>query len=515
MRTLILSLLLLLSPSLIAAVAVHGVRVYSDSRHAWLEVDLAQRVAYQLFALQQPDRVVIDLQQATLEQPNFNITLDGGAVQSVRTALTERETLRLVLELTQQSRTSHRLRWIDGKPQLLVTLLPVAGAAAAATSESDRQRAVALLTQRTPSAAPSGVATTAAAPRSKATLPQQRVTAPAPRSPLLAAVVAAPRPLRIAVDAGHGGKDPGAVGVRGTHEKDVVLAIARRLATLINGESTMQASLVRDGDYFIPLRQRMVIARQQQADLFISIHADSFNNRTANGASAYILSERGATSEAARWLAAHENAADLAGGITLEDKEPMVASVLLDMSQTKVIEESRQLATQMLQALGTVGALHSDRVQQAGFAVLKSPDIPSLLVETGFLSHPKEELKLRDPSYQAKLAAAMLQALRRYASTTTQPGSWLAERRGDGVEMPASAPVIGDRRRLVVDSETHAKRPVTTIPPQRHTIRRGDTLYSIARRYQIRIEQLRRANGLSGSAIRVGEVLQIPQHSSG
>ena len=218
----------------------------------------------------------------------------------------------------------------------------------------------------------------------------------------------------IAIDAGHGGEDPGAQGSRGSHEKDVTLAIARRLCALIDETPNMHGVLIRDGDYFIPLGGRVLKARRARADLFVSIHADAFIRPDAHGSSVFALSEHGATSTAARWLAKKENEADLIGGVNIAVKDPYLARTLLDLSQTATINDSIRLARHVLGELNDINDLHSGHVEQAGFAVLKSPDIPSILVETAFISNPGEEARLNDDSYQNKLANAVLGGLKRY-----------------------------------------------------------------------------------------------------
>jgi N-acetylmuramoyl-L-alanine amidase len=222
------------------------------------------------------------------------------------------------------------------------------------------------------------------------------------------------RDVVIAVDAGHGGADPGATGHAGVHEKDVVLAIARSLARRINAEPGMRAVLTRDSDVFLTLRDRMRAARAANADLFVSIHADSIANSSVSGSSVYILSGRGASNEAARWLADRENAADLKGGVSLADKENTLSSVLLDLSQSANISASMSAAQSVIGALQGVGLVRKPQVQQAGFVVLKSPDIPSMLVETAYISNPQEERRLRDPAQQAALAEAVFSGLRGY-----------------------------------------------------------------------------------------------------
>lgn len=220
----------------------------------------------------------------------------------------------------------------------------------------------------------------------------------------------------VAVDAGHGGDDPGAHGQNGTEEKKITLAIARKLAELINQQPGMKAVLVRKGDYYVDLRKRMQIARAAKADLFISIHADAFQNSTVKGASVFTLSNKGATSEAARWLANSENASDLVGGVSLNDKEDVLASVLLDLSQTATQDASVNVARKVLKNFEHIGELHYASVQKAGFLVLKSPDVPSILVETAFISNPSEELKLVNTAHQAKIASAIFNGVRSYFS---------------------------------------------------------------------------------------------------
>jgi len=222
------------------------------------------------------------------------------------------------------------------------------------------------------------------------------------------------RLVTVAIDAGHGGEDTGARGANGTNEKDVTLAIAKRLKSLVDAEPGMRGVLTRDSDYFIPLNGRVVKARKLQADLFVSIHADAFTTPEARGSSVFALSERGATSAMARFLAKKENESDLIGGVNLDIKDPYLARTLLDLSQTATISDSLKLGKAVLGHLGDVNTLHKRAVEQAGFAVLKSPDIPSILVETAFISNPDEEAKLGDEEYQTKLAKAILSGIKRY-----------------------------------------------------------------------------------------------------
>jgi N-acetylmuramoyl-L-alanine amidase len=222
------------------------------------------------------------------------------------------------------------------------------------------------------------------------------------------------RVVTVVIDPGHGGEDPGAIGRRGTQEKSVTLAIARRLKARIDKEEGMRCYLTRDDDYYVPLQQRVQRARRVQADLFISVHADAFNRPNVRGSSVFALSEHGATSAAARWLAQRENAADLIGGVNLGVKDPILARTLLDLSQTATINDSMKLGKAVLDEIGEVNALHKAYVEQAGFAVLKAPDIPSILVETAFISNPEEEKRLRDERYQEKIASSIVDGVKRY-----------------------------------------------------------------------------------------------------
>ena len=225
------------------------------------------------------------------------------------------------------------------------------------------------------------------------------------------------REVIVAIDAGHGGEDPGARGATGSHEKDITLAIAKKLKDKIDSQPGMRAVLTRDGDYFIPLHGRVIKARKLQADLFVSIHADAFTNPAARGSSVFALSERGATSASARYLAKKENESDLIGGVSLDDKDPVLARTLLDLSQTATISDSLKLGKAVLGQIGDINKLHKNHVEQAGFAVLKSPDIPSILVETAFISNPEEERKLNDGAYQDKLVNSILTGIKKYFDT--------------------------------------------------------------------------------------------------
>ncbi|MBL8302687.1 MAG: N-acetylmuramoyl-L-alanine amidase, partial [Ideonella sp.] len=252
------------------------------------------------------------------------------------------------------------------------------------------------------------------APAASAAPPVARQT-PAPEaapSPALQRRI--DRLVIVALDPGHGGEDPGAIGPTGLREKDVVLSVALQLRERINAMPNMRAMLTRDEDFFVPLQERVRKARRVQADLFVSIHADAFFTPQARGASVYALSERGATSTAARWMASRENAADIVGGANIKAADATVLRTLLDMSTTAQIKDSLHVGREVLGQIGKVGRLHKRQVEQAGFAVLKAPDIPSILVETAFISNPEEEAKLRDPDYQAELVEALAVGIKRY-----------------------------------------------------------------------------------------------------
>lgn len=318
---------------------------------------------------------------------------------------------------------------------------------------------------------------------------EEAAPTPTPAAPPVEVQPAQPHPQRdiiIAIDAGHGGEDPGAIGPSGTREKDVVLEIARRLASDVNRTQGFKAVLIRDGDYYLGLRQRTQLAREQKADFFVSVHADAFTSPRPQGSSVYALSQRGATSETAQWLADSENRSDLIGGVdgslSLRDKDQVLRGVLLDLTMTATLNDSLSIGGQVLEQLGRVNRLHKSRVEQAGFMVLKSPDIPSLLIEVGFISNPDEERRLRDPVHQQGLSTAIFSGLRDHFQRNPPPASLLAWQR--------------DNQRRPTGNE--------------YRIQSGDTLSAIAIRHGVPVNQLKQANDLNGDVIRVGQVLRIP-----
>ncbi len=391
------------------AAQVQDIRVWAGPDHTRVVLDLTGPVRHSLRVLQNPDRVVVDLSNSSRFGGNHANLPGKGVIERVRTGVQNGRDLRVVIDLV------HSVH-----PNVFL-LQP--------NSEYGYRLVVDLdVPEIEPKAAPSRSVTPGPA------APRQIIAEPAPpalgkpsaKSQLPPAARAEPAPLPVelepkegnkvkfmtktsvvAIDAGHGGEDLGARGPGGTREKDVALAISRRLAKLINAEPGMKAVLVRDGDYYIGLRQRMIKARKHQADLFLSVHADANYNRSAHGATVYVLSQRGASSEHARWLAEKENASYLIGGVRLRDKDNGLASFMLDLSQSAALEASFDVGARVLRGLGGIGSLHKRSVQQAGFMVLKSPDIPSLLVETAFISNRAEEKKLSNGDYQHKLAQAI------------------------------------------------------------------------------------------------------------
>ncbi|OOG39206.1 N-acetylmuramoyl-L-alanine amidase [Rhodanobacter sp. C05] len=332
-----------------------------------------------------------------------------------------------------------------------------------------------------------------------------------------AAMLNGQRQVIVAIDAGHGGKDQGAHGPDGTLEKNVTLAVARDLAAQINSQPGMKAVLTRDGDYFIDLKRRYEIARENNADLFVAIHADSFTSDDARGSSVWVLSPRGKTNEAARWLADRENRADLIGGTTLDDKDDGLAKVLLDLQQGWAMQASEVVAGNVLKALGQLGPTHRGYVERANFVVLRSPDVPSILVETAFISNPDEERKLRDPAHQKQLAGAVMDGVKNYFESTPPPGTWFAAQaaRRNGIQLASGKSGNDD------DSGTPAKATGTTLASNPsspadagvrdlHRVGRGESLRSIARQYGISVGALKNANQLSTDTVHAGTMLTIP-----
>lgn len=406
-RTVKIFLLLLSLQTAHAEIEISSARIWPAQDYTRLTLESKSPVRYTLFTLQNPERLVIDLEDVEL-----NATLNGLVgkvgdndpyVGSLRIGRFKPGVVRLVLDLKTQV-----------KPQLF-NLRPVGNYAHRLVLDvypaTPPDPLMALVEQRIAASEPASSSSISQTPDAAPVIQTESSSPPTvpPTYPELRN-----RTLVVALDAGHGGEDPGAIGRNGTREKDVTLSIARKLKLQIDSTPGMRAVLIRDGDYFIPLGNRVEKARRAHADLFVSIHADAFIKPHARGSSVFALSEGGATSASARWLAKKENEADLIGGVNLAVKDPYLARTLLDLSQTATINDSMKLAKHVLNELGGINTLHRGKVEQAGFAVLKSPDVPSILVETAFISNPTEERRLRDEAYQEKMANAILGGIKRY-----------------------------------------------------------------------------------------------------
>jgi N-acetylmuramoyl-L-alanine amidase len=386
---------------------------------------------YKMSYMQNPDRVVLDIDQVELNPAIKSLAdkvqANDPYIKQIRSANFQ-QGVRLVVDLKAAAKPNAFTLTPTGayKYRLVLDVYPAL------------DPLMAMVAERDPVPAPT-VAVTADAPAPTSTAPEPVVvetaalannvpSQAAPANPpvitegpviknMPAEVKKVGRQIIVAIDAGHGGEDPGAMGASGSREKDITLMVAKKLKQQIDAEPNMRAVLTRDGDYFIPLHGRVVKARGMQADLFVSIHADAFTKQSARGSSVFALSERGATSASARYLAKKENESDLIGGVSLNDKDPILARTLLDLSQTATINDSLKLGKAVLSEIGEINTLHAKRVEQASFAVLKSPDIPSILVETAFISNPEEERRLNDEVYQEQLCASILNGIKKYFST--------------------------------------------------------------------------------------------------
>ncbi len=439
-KTLICTLWLLMVPALAAAGSVvESARIWPAPDHTRLVFDISSGVDHNIFALENPSRLVIDIKHTALKANLSRLDLSNSPIRRIRSARRNGDDLRVVLDLKHdiKPRSFQLPPNKEYGNRLVLDLIPESGARAADSSE-----------------------------------------------PVLTEDHSGKRDVIVVVDAGHGGEDPGATGPDGTHEKDIVLPIARRLKHLIDRQPGYRAKLTRTGDYYIDLRGRTVLARKYNADLFVSIHADAFRSPQPSGASVFALSQRGATSETARWLARSENRSDLiggVGGVSLDDKNDVLAGVLLDLSMTASINASIGVGDYVLRKLDRVTDLHKSGVEQAAFVVLKSPDIPSILVEAGFISNPTEERNLKTPAYQRKIAGALFHGIASYFDTTPPPGTLLA----------------------------YQKRQKAGGPSE-YRVQRGDTLSEVARKTQTTVTELMRQNDLTDDRVLVGQTLSIP-----
>ena len=438
MRFLVLGLGWLLAFSVNGAVNVKNIRMWPAPDHTRIVLDIDRPVKYNLFSLSDPDRVVIDLRDARFLKQAPSARSSDRFLAGIRTGVRKGVNLRVVLDLKQPVRPRSFLLKPNRKygHRLVIDIYVKAAPAGASTS--------------------TGTA--------------------AVRKPVKRSTPAARRDAIIAIDPGHGGEDPGTVTRSKILEKDIVFAIARALAHRVDRTQGMKAVLTRDGDYYVGLRRRTEIARSHGADLFVSIHADAFRDKRVSGSAVYVLSNRGASSEIAQVLANRENASDLVGGVSLADKEGSVAYVLVDLQQNYTLAANYELGKQVLKFLGQVGRTHKRGLEKAGFLVLKSPDIPSILVEAGFLTNPSDARRLSNPGHQGAIAQAILDGIHAYFDRNPPPGVVLAAVR-------------------------------------RHIIARGETLSGIAARYQVSVKRLRAANKIDGSVIQAGKMLHIPRRN--
>lgn len=452
-RVLALAFALSVFPALAAPITVQNLRLWRAPDNTRLVFDLGGSVEHQIFVLEGPDRIVVDLSNADFQGVLPEVETANPLLATIRTGRPDATTQRFVLDLKRSV-----------KPKSFV-LKPV--------GQYGHRLVIDLVDPQAELLEDARVA-------------QEEVVVPPPHAPVTPTPAPTPPVTRrewvVAIDAGHGGEDPGALGRQyRTREKDVTLAMAKELARLVEREPGMRAVLIRDGDYFVNLRQRQLRAKKHNADVFVSIHADALpGRRVAYGSSVYALSLRGATHTLAQSLADQDNYSELVGGVDLSDKPDDVRRTLLDLSTEKVIEHSLQLGGDVIAELGRIGRVHLSQVAQANFAVLRAPDVPSVLVETAFISTPAEEKRLRDPVYQRRLAGAILKGVKRYF-----------ERNGHGV----------------------APQPLMVDAPREHVVKAGDTLRSISRQYKVSIDVLRFLNELTGEELPVGARLRIPAGS--
>jgi len=453
------SCLATLSVSLQAQEKINNLRVWLAPENTRLVFDLSGGVKHKIFTLKKPDRVVLDIEDVTLNVDLAKVDLTKSPIKKLRAG--SNQPLRIVLDLSEPLKPASFSLTPNGKygHRLVVDLGRV--------SKPKAEKAKVL-------------------PKAKAS----EVTRPAPVDEVVTINrVSKPgkklRDIVIALDAGHGGEDPGAIGPSGLQEKKVVLAIAKELEKMIDAEPGFISRMVRRNDYYVSLRGRTAIARKKNADLFVSIHADAFKNQKARGASVWVLSNRGASSEVGRWLAQKENNSDLIGGVgnlNLGDKDKVLKGVLLDMSMTASRKDSREVAKKIHKNIGKFAKMHKPSVEHAGFLVLKSPDIPSILVETGFISNPQEERALKTAAYRKKMATALFKGIKEHF--INKPPAFTEiyrQKHGDGIAKRVQYQVVS-----------------------------GDSLSKIAVRYGVKLASLKAVNNMKNDSIRIGQKLQIP-----
>lgn len=529
------------------AANVDGVRVWRAPDHTRIVLDLDAPVQHNLTLAANPDRIIVDVMKTRLKASLGQLALANTPLLAVRSTAQPNGDLRLVLDLKAKvAPNSFLLKAHGGMHDRLV--IDLYDDAPAATVNNAPKPAAATPPKPT-ATAPSQTASPAA-----------KVTAVSPPPAQAAAKIdpSGKRFIVIAVDAGHGGEDPGAIGPNRLREKDVTLMIAKELVAAINAQPGFTGKLTRTGDYFIPLKKRRDLARNMKADLFVSIHADAFTKPSARGASVFALSRHGATSETARFLAERENESDLIGGvgdISLDDKDQVLAGVLVDLSMTATLNSSLQVGQQVLNAMGGIAHLHKRNVEQAGFMVLKSPDVPSILVETGFISNPGEARKLATPAYRKQMAHSVFKGIKQHFYQHPPAGTYVAalvesgavggfERQhsvvagdslsaiagrygvsmqrlmqynnlrstqvhvGQSLKIPAAnSPAVAQRQ---PPAATSVPRPQVASAPRLHKVVAGDTLSRIASRYGVSASAIQRHNNMKDSTVKLGQTLKIP-----
>ncbi len=466
---------------------VNGVRVWRAPDHTRIVLDLDAPVQHSLTLANNPDRIILDVPVSKLNAGLTKLPLADTPVLAIRSYVQNKTDLRLVLDLKAKIAPNSFLLKAHGgihdrlvidlydEPTATNTAINTAAVSEKPIAVNEKPAATPRVNNPSPNTAPA--AATKPAPASTVS---DKTPAPANVD------LQGKRTIVIAVDAGHGGEDPGAMGPNRIREKEVTLAIAKELVAAINAQPGFSGKLTRTGDYFIPLKKRRDIARTMKADLFVSIHADAFHKASARGASVFALSRNGATSETARFLAERENESDLIGGvgnISLDDKDQVLAGVLVDLSMTATLNSSLQVGHHVLSSMGGIAHLHKRHVEQAGFMVLKSPDVPSILVETGFISNPDESRKLATPAYRKQMANSVFKGIRQYFYQHPPAGTYVAAQLQSGG---------------IKDFE------------RQHTVVAGDSLSAIATRYGVSNQQLMRHNNMKGSVVKLGQVLKIP-----
>lgn len=417
---LLFACLLLINSSSYAANTITAARVWPAQEYTRIAFESTAPIKYQLIILKNPDRLVLDVEDLELSSAltalSDKILSSDPYIKQVRVAKFKPGVVRIAVDLKGEVK-SNLFALVpagDYKHRLVLDIYPLQDDLMAMLGKKSAETESANQPEPVIEALPS----IAVEPDVPATVPSTEPvveTAPAAASAEIPVINKEDeRLITIAIDAGHGGEDPGARGASGSREKDITLKIAKKLKEKLDAEPNMRGMLTRDGDYFVPLGTRVVKARKFKADLFISIHADAFTNPAARGSSVFALSEKGATSASARYLAKKENESDLIGGVSLGGRDPVLAKTLLDLSQAATINDSLKLGKAVLNHIGEINKLHKNHVEQAGFAVLKSPDIPSILVETAFISNPEEERKLVDDAYQDKLVDSILSGIKKY-----------------------------------------------------------------------------------------------------